>query len=344
MLKMSNLSICKIPNHLETWFFVRLQGVVLALTLMTFTSLAKAAEPTCLWISSYHQGYEWNDGIEKGIEKGLAGVCRLERFFMDTKRNTDSSFGEAKALEALALIKRIKPQVIILSDNNASRYLAVPYLKNKSIPLVFCGLNWNAEVYEYPWPNATGMVEVAPVLPLLTEIKKVVPKPRHGLYLSSDVITEQIDAKHYQQEFAEGGVDVDIRLVNTLDDWIASYRDGQKYDFLVLGNNAGINDWDVSRAAKVAFEYAQRISVTNYDWMMFYAMVGKSKMPEEQGLWAAQVAAEILKGASPDDFPVVTNRRWNLFVNPVLLERAGIILDSAFVRSAIKVSLPLDRQ
>ena len=309
----------------------------LALLLALLPGAAAATEPLCLWVSSYHRGYEWNDGIERGIEEAVKGACRLERFFMDTKRNKEEAFGRAKALQALSLIHRLDPEVVILSDDNASRYLALPHLKESGRPLVFCGINWETERYGYPWANATGMVEVAPVLPLLKEIKQAVAFPKRGLYLSSAVVTERYDAKHYQRLFATAGVEVEVRLVESMEAWIEGYREGQAYDFLVLGNYAGINDWDPRRAEIAAHRHARRITVTNYDWMMPYAMVGKIKMPEEQGRWAGEVAAELLDGAAIGDIPVVANRRWNLYVNPALLEHAEIELEPSLLRSAIKV-------
>ncbi|MBF0444170.1 MAG: hypothetical protein HQL68_01170 [Magnetococcales bacterium] len=45
-------------------------STVLSLFIVLFFSqihTAKAA--TCLWLSSYYQGYDWNDGIGVGIDK-----------------------------------------------------------------------------------------------------------------------------------------------------------------------------------------------------------------------------------------------------------------------------------
>ena len=40
---------------------------------------------TCLYVSSYHKGYEWSDGIEQGIATVLKGKCKLDKFYMDTE-------------------------------------------------------------------------------------------------------------------------------------------------------------------------------------------------------------------------------------------------------------------
>ena len=46
----------------------------------------------------------------------------------------------------------------------------------------------------------------------------------------------------------------------------------------------------------------KRISVTNHGWMMPYAMLGMTKIPEEQGVWSAQAA---LAKSLPNDPCVV---------------------------------------
>jgi len=45
--------------------------------LFCFVPSSDAAK--CLYISSYHKGYEWNDGIERGLEAELKGQCVVQR-------------------------------------------------------------------------------------------------------------------------------------------------------------------------------------------------------------------------------------------------------------------------
>ena len=137
-----------------------------ALAAVVIPSVANAAEPVCLYVGSYHAGYHWNDRIEQGLERSLKGVCEVHRFYMDTKRNKGAPFAEGKAEEAKALIDKLRPDVVIACDDNASKYLVVPHLKGSAVPVVFCGVNWTVEPYGYPFPNVTGMIEVAPVRPL----------------------------------------------------------------------------------------------------------------------------------------------------------------------------------
>ncbi|MCP4297952.1 MAG: hypothetical protein GY786_20380 [Proteobacteria bacterium] len=128
-----------------------------------------------LIVNSYHQGYDWSDGIENGVLQALgidaeppfkSGYCndtlevRITR--MDTKRNQDSEYLEKKSLKVKNFIDTWAPDVVIASDDNAAKQLIMTHYKNSSTPFLFCGVNWDASVYGFPTRNVTGMVEVAP--------------------------------------------------------------------------------------------------------------------------------------------------------------------------------------
>ncbi|MBF0357233.1 MAG: hypothetical protein HQL70_01425 [Magnetococcales bacterium] len=318
-------------------FLLRQLSILLITIAVCTFQPSKADSANCLWVSSYHQGYEWNDGIGRGLDATLASRCKIEKFYMDTKRNTSQDFGRKMGAEAFALVQRNKPDLIIASDDNASRYFVKPYLKNSKIPVVFCGINWGIEEYGYPYDNATGMVEIAPVTAILEEIKRTINSPSRGLYLSVDVPTEHIDYFWYKKTFARNRVTVDSHFVKTLAEWKAGYLTGQRYDFIIIGNNGGIKNWNKKQAEDFAYKNAKKLTVTNYDWMMPYTMLAETKIPDEQGEWAGMVALEILDGMHPSDIPIVPNRRWSFFVNHKLLEKAGIQLKQDFLINAIRI-------
>lgn len=332
-MEYSNASNEKAPS--------RLLAKLLVLLFSVCGTLNNAFAAKCLYVSSYHQGYEWNDGIEKGLVKVLDGKCILDKFYMDTKRNTSKEFAEKMALAAKRHIDSSKPDVVIAADDNASKYLVMPYFKDAKLPFVFCGINWTVEAYGYPYRNVTGMIEVAPIRPLLKEIHNIVKKASKGLYLSSEVFTEHKDYERYRRYYEEEGVSLKAVFVETLDEWKEQYQLAQSagFDFLVLGNNAGINDWDVKEAARFALKHAKVFSVTNYDWMMPYTMFAMTKLPEEQGEWAARVSLSILDGVPLENIPIVINRRWNIFINPTLVDKAEIHIPRRIAHKALKVNI-----
>lgn len=298
--------------------------------------LQEAFSANCLYVSSYHRGYEWNDGIEKGITEGLAGKCKLDTFFMDTKRNPSPEFAKEAALKAKALIDKTKPDIVIASDDNASMYLVMPYYRDAKLPFVFCGINWTADEYGYPYSNVTGMIEVAPILPLLKVIQNILPETSDGIYISADNETELKDFERYEKIYTAEGVTLKGVFVKTLADWKTEYLKAQSADFIILNNNSGINDWDVDEASTFVRNNTLKLTVTNYDWMIPYTMIALTKLPYEQGNWAAQVALAILDGEKPADIPVVVNRRWDIYTNPTLLGKTTYKLPAYLQQKAIE--------
>ena len=101
--------------------------------LFCWTPVSAKSLPTCVYISSYHKGYDWSDGIELSLRSVLEGECSFIQFDMDTKRNGAQAFIQQKAKEAKELIEKSKPDVVITSDDNAAKFVIQKYFKNSSI-------------------------------------------------------------------------------------------------------------------------------------------------------------------------------------------------------------------
>ncbi len=314
-------------------------ALIIGLVLVAQTTAARTATAArCLYVSSYHAGYEWNDGIERGLESALQGRCEIKKFYMDGKRHLSEAFARAKALEAKQLVDTWKPDIIIAADDNASKFLIMPYFKNAAVPVVFCGLNWTADAYGYPYRNATGMIEVGPIEPLQTEVLAAVKHARRGVFLSADEITQKKEFSMVQELYKRRGITMTHTMVSTMAAWQAAYKAAQdSADFLVIGNNAGIKDWDAAAARRYVYDHGRRFSVAYLDWMAPYAMLTMAKIADEQGEWSGKVALLILNGTPPSKIPVVANRRWNMFVNPRLLDKSGIRLSPDILQKAKKV-------
>jgi len=257
----------------------------------------------------------------------LDGRCDYRAFYMDTKRNKSEEYMKWVAAQAKELIDEWKPDVVIMADDNAARYLVKPYFRDASLPVVFCGVNWSVDEYGFPYSNVTGMVEVAPIRPLLRSAFQLVRPLRRAYYLGADTVTERKNLERFRTELEKEGVEVVPRLVRSRREWLEAYREAQEGDLLVLGNHAGIPDWDEEKVRREIDQISHILTVTNHGWMMPVAMLGFTKIPEEQGEWAGRIALAVLEeGISPADIPIIANRRWDLWINPELLECAGIRL------------------
>jgi hypothetical protein len=109
-------------------------------------------------------------------------------------------------------------------------------------------------------------------------------------------------------------------------EWIAAYKESQQADLIIIGSNAGIQGWDKDAVQNAIFPISTTLSATNHGWMMPYTMFGMTKVPEEQGEWAAKVAIEILHGTKPSDIPIIPNRNFDIIVNNSLLDSAQVKL------------------
>jgi ABC-type uncharacterized transport system substrate-binding protein len=308
-----------------------LAGILLSLLLPG----AALGAPLCLYVSSYHAGYHWNDGIEAGLARTLGERCELRRFYLDTQRHQEPEFAVAKAAEAKALIDELRPQVVIACDDSASRYLVVPHLKDTTIPVVFCGVNWTVEPYGYPFPNVTGMIEVAPIGPLLREARALLPEARTLAFLAADVPTQHKELARLAQEAKTEGLTLQPYLVGDLPQWERAFEEAQQADMVVLGNPSGIRAWDAEAAARRIAEGTHRLTLSFGVAMSRQAVFAMTNVPEEQGEWSGELAKLILDGHAPAELPITANRRWQMFANPELARQVGIRLPERILQNAL---------
>jgi ABC-type uncharacterized transport system substrate-binding protein len=285
----------------------------------------KYAGKKVLYINSYHKGYEWSDAIEKSIASVIGGAgAELRVQYMDTKNHQDEEFKKKAALEAKNIIDEWKPDVVITSDDNAVHYVVVPYLKNTKTPVVFNGVNWDAEQYGLPCSDVTGMLEVDSADQMLKMLKTLKPGAARIGMLTPDTETEHQEITNLQKNFHVEYAD--MRYVKTFEDWKKNFLEMQeKVDVLQVQNNAGIQGWD-NAAAKAFVLENTKVPTGSIDssYMSPFSMILYAKVPEEQGEWSAQKALEILDGKSPADIPVARNVKGQIFVNASLVRKLGL--------------------
>ena len=300
-------------------------------------AIASNTLPKCLFVSSYHKGYAWSDGVEAGLRSTLQGKCELRQFDMNTKRRKSNADKRAAALEAHAIIKAWQPNVMITADDNAARYLIKPYYRDRDTPFVFCGVNWTVSEYGFPYRNVTGIVEIAPIRPMLKRALKMTGNARRAFYLGAETLTETKNLKRFQKIAQELGIALDHALVPTIEEWVQGYRAAQAYDFVILGSKGGINDWDDHQAEQAVLASTKRLSVTNHDWMMRFAILGVTKVPREHGEWAAKSALRIIDGMRPLDIPIISNSRRDLWINEAILATTDLKISKTLRRRAKRI-------
>lgn len=294
----------------------------------------------CLFISSYHTGYAWSDGVERGLRDTLQSQCEIRQFDMDTKRYKDERSVKQAALKAKSLIDEWKPDVVITADDNAAKHVIAEYYRNAPIPFVFCGINWGVGEYGLPYTNTTGIVEVAPIGLLISKSMNILGGAGTAIYIGADTLTERKNLEQFSDAAKDHQIALESRLVGTGTEWVEAYLEGQQYDFLIIGSNSGIKQWDEQRIREQVMTHTRKLSATNHAWMMPYTLLGFTKVPEEHGVWAGKAAIEILHGTPPRDIPIASNRKWDIWINEGLVKSSGIRLPDPLTRKAKKVFQP----
>jgi ABC-type uncharacterized transport system substrate-binding protein len=290
-----------------------------------------------LYVDSYHHTYPWSAGIATGIKRGFYNRrdVELRTFSMDSKRNSSEESIQAAAQAAQELIETWDPDVIITSDDNAAKYLLIPFQVSEKCPVVFCGINWDASGYGFPGSNVTGMVEVQLIDRLIDAMKPYARGNRIAI-IKGDDLSAQIETDLFEKRF---NVTLDRRFVHTFDEWISEYKNLQnEANMILVGNAASIIDWDPEQAHQV-IHTETRIPTANWDaWMAPYCLITIATKPQEQGAWAASAALKILDGTTPSEIPLATNRQAEIFLNMPLAKKMQIRFPMTLIENAHLIS------
>lgn len=286
-----------------------------------------------LWVDSYHAEYEWSSGIERAIREALQGSgVELKIFHMDTKRHLGEDFHRQAGRRAWAIIKEYRPDVVIASDDNAQRFLVVPYLKGSALPVVFCGVNQDLALYGYPCRNVTGMIEDEMAEGLVMHLRRLAKGDRAGI-IGGDVHTMRVVAERYSKQFFGG--QLRYYMVRSFAEFKEAFlRAQQEVDMLLFRNNSGITGWDAAKAEAFVAAHTAVPTGSVLPWMQPYNLLTIAKVAGEQGEYAATTALRILDGARPGDLPVVRNRLAHLVVNLKMAKAAGIVLPVSLLQTA----------
>ncbi len=302
---------------------VRLLLCALVMLFMPALALAQEGSKKVLHVDSYHAGNEWNDRIVAALQETLSAKnVELRVFHMDTKRRSSEADIRVSAQAALKTIEDFKPDVITTSDDPAAQYLVMPYLRDAAIPVVFCGLNWDASTYDLPYRNTTGMVEVSPIPQILRLMQRHARGTRIG-FLSEDTPVKRKELTYHERLF---GITYDkAYFVTSHAAWKEAFLRAQKeVDMLMILGVGALPDWNLTDATRFVDEKSEIPSGTDFEWLTAISLFGVVKSPQEQGRWAAQAALRILEGVQPSDIPVSYNREGALFFNERIARRLGI--------------------
>ncbi|MCK5105340.1 MAG: hypothetical protein KAR17_21100 [Cyclobacteriaceae bacterium] len=313
--------------------------LLLAIFLGTFFQSCMRAtneKKIIVYINSYHRGHPSSDEIMDGLlENFPADSFNTISYFMDTKRNPAQDFIESRSAQLYDSILAAEPDILIVSDDNAVKYLVKPNLQDLAMPVVFCGVNWSDREYDLPANKVTGMLEILPLADLLLTMRPYYPSMQKLLVLSENTTTSKKEKQLLDTLFNRVGVSASNELVDNFDQWKSKFKDAnQLYDIIYIPTHGAIKGWDHNEAIRFINQNIKVPLVTCEDFMMPYVVFGMTKVAREQGIWAAMTSKKILKGSTPADFPVTRNQMSTTWLNSRLAEKIGFQPDKVLLSKA----------
>jgi ABC-type uncharacterized transport system substrate-binding protein len=315
---------------------------------MQIATLIGFEKKKILYVNSYHSGYQWSDEIETGLIKALdvqadigsnsefsSSSLDLRIYRMDTKLNQSESFKKSAALSARSLIESWDPDLLIVSDDNAAKYLVSEYYSDSSMPVIFCGVNWDATDYGFPSDNVTGMIEVTPYRALFSELENYADGERLG-FLSSNSLSSSKEIDYLKNN-------LNIRfereyIVENFKDWKDAYLKAQNdLDMLLIFSEVGIEDWDEEAAASFILENSFIPTGSTLKSTSHLSLISVVRLAEEQGWWSGKRAVEVLNGRKISDIPIAENLETALFLNLVLARQMEIVFPVELLKKAALV-------
>ena len=294
-------------------------------------------QPICLHIASYAPGYPWQDGIDRGIRQQLHNQCRIKTFYMNSKKIINDVKLTEVGLLAKNFIDENHPDVVIVSDDNAVKYVLEPYFKNQTLPFVFCAVNNTAKSYGLPYKNTTGMIETAPTKLLLRQVLSMGFANHHIAYLTTFGNSADHNVDAFRNASNQLKLKHSVYQEHNQEAWRTRYRQLQEdseVNIIILGNYVAFPSWDEKKNLQWVNKYNRKLTLASQPWMMPYAAFGMTKSPDEQGIWAASTALEILQGTPIDLLEIIPNQQIQTWINKRLMHPVEHLIPSPLLRQA----------
>ncbi len=288
-----------------------------------------AEEKSVVFLNSYHAGYQWSDQAFQAFKIQLNGKpVKIHHFYMNTKYIKNPQDINAIVNKALLFIEYHQPAVLVAADDNASKFIIEPHFKNSDIPVVFLGVNLDASVYGYPYTNSTGMVELEGLENLIDVIRQYTQYQKVGM-IFTDTTTSLKKYRYYLDRISDfKGV-----VVKNMGEFKLAVRDLAHKDYLLAFDTiTGLDGYDESQVQSFLANQVKRPIITVSNSSQDIAHFGYIKVPDEQGIWAAQATYKILTGTPVSEIPSTQNNKYQIFINEEFAKQCDVKIPQVFYK------------
>lgn len=294
-----------------------------------------------LVVFSYEENAPWDAEIREEIEKVLSPFSALTFFYMNTK--VAQAGGPDKAAEAFSLYQQLQPDGVIAVDDDAQAMFIVPYLKNQTtIPIMFCGVNANPDLYGYPTPNISGVLERFHLEESISLSRQLSGQIETFAFMVKDgpvarLIAEQLEAEEHLLSARMVG----FLTPNTMEEAIAmaeNVRDDADLLFLVslwgMGDSDGKIWQEVDTIPRLVNTFGKPTAAIAESVVREGALCAVITNGGEHGYRAANMLLQAMRGVPVAQLPITANSHGKRMINVSTLKALDITPQPMVLRGA----------
>jgi diguanylate cyclase (GGDEF)-like protein len=269
-----------------------------------------------LVLHSYHQGLEWTDNITKGIQSVLSPYQKqyeIHYEYLDTKRNTGHAYTEQMVKFISTQNKHINYEVIIVSDNNALKFVNDGRIHFSGSPqIVFCGINNYNRNLTNSLDQVTGVVENTDHRATIDLMRKLHPE-RNQIVVIVDK-TQTGDAIREELKIIESLYKGELKfeflrdfLLEEISDIIAELDDNNLIYLTTFNRDRNNNFISYTEGIEVISRSTHIPIYGSWDFYLGKGIVGgRITSGYNQGKNAANLALKILQGHMANKLEIIT--------------------------------------
>ena len=287
-----------------------------------------------LVVHSYHEGWEWDQDIQKGIVEGLwrqgytqSQDYELKTFYMDTKVTyTTTEQIEQRAVIALSLMEEFEPHIVFVNDDNALKYVAVEYTqrhRDKQLPFVFTGVNIDPSIYdpirslERPGCPITGALERFPYYEAFSLARRICPYASTIVLVADSSPSSTFVVNAFKERFLDEITDSPLEVIGpiqmeTFEQWketIAEYQTKADLLGILTYHQLRNENGDVVPALEVVDWTVRNNDLPEIGFLIFHAedgfLAAAGISGYKTGIYAGVVGGDILGGADPGYITII---------------------------------------
>lgn len=272
------------------------------------------------YVNSYHQGYLPSDNnLEGFIQAFDVENVKIKLIYMDTKNHVDPEYADSVGKMIIEDLLKEKPDFLVISDDPAMKYVAMPFSDVSDIPILFSGVNWSIEEYAVEGKNITGVLEYLPVEQFVNYFKMTEWSKQKVAVLTENSFSEVKSSRFIKEILIAEGYEVDYFFVSDFAEWVSTFMALNDLGVMIcLPTNGAIKNWDKSYAMELITTYTKVPTFTFDSFMMDYATIGFIKNEEEMGRQIAEIIKSILNGKSIREIPFSRNYEYEILTNNIL--------------------------